>query len=186
MANTYLCPACGTTNPAQAVNCKQCGQAIPPGGGVRETLFELDQPAASTWHWSLVFGGTAAILALQAVMGLLVAPGVLWNVMTPNSVAAVVLAWALLIYFFTGLLLARLSKGYTVKEAAAAGFLAAAIHLPLEAYLFRNFPVGLGALAGTAVGWGIACALGGSAGETLQQRAEKRERERVRSRQAKA
>ncbi|MBN1772328.1 MAG: zinc ribbon domain-containing protein [Deltaproteobacteria bacterium] len=186
MANTYLCPECGTPNPADATNCKGCGHPIPPGGGVRETLFELDQPATSTWHWNVLFGTTVIVLVVQALMGLLVAPGVLWELVEPGTLTAIVLAVGGLAYFLTGLFAGRLSSGFTVKEPALGGFLAAAINWLLEVYLFRNTGLDLGVLAGIAVGWGILAALGGSAGETLQQRAEKRKRERVRARQAKA
>ena len=82
MENSYLCPQCGTANPAQANHCKGCGMEIPPGGGVRETLFELDQPATSKWHANVLFATLAAILVLQALLGLLVVPGVLWELVT--------------------------------------------------------------------------------------------------------
>jgi hypothetical protein len=186
MEKTYLCPACGASNAANATHCKGCGQEIPPGGGVRETLFELDQPASNKWHWGTVFGGALILLALQAVMGLVVVPGLLWGAMGAGSLAAIVLAVSALVYFVTGLLLGRLSKGYTVKEAALGGFLAALVNWLLEVYLFQNTGIDLGSMAGVAVGWGILAGLGGSAGETLQLRAERKERERVRAKQAKA
>ncbi len=186
MANTYLCPACGATNSAQATHCKGCGQAVPPGGGVRETLFELDQPATSKWQWGMVFGGAAIILALQAVVGLLLVPGVLWGALAPAVLTALVLGVSVLVYFVAGLLLGRLSAGYTVKEAGVGGFLAAAINWPLEAYLFQNTILGLGVLAAIALGLGIVAALGGSAGETFQQWSEKRQRAEVRAKQGKA
>lgn len=185
MENTYLCPQCGTPNPARATHCKGCGKEIPPGGGVRETLFELDQPATSKWHWNVLFLTLLAALVLQAVMGLLVAPGVLWEVMTPGALTAVVLTAGSVFYLLTGLLAGRLSSAFTVKEPAIGGFLAAAVNWALEGYVFRNTILGLGVLAGVAVGWGILCALGASAGETLQQKAEKRKRDRLRAQQAK-
>jgi len=186
MENTYLCPQCGTANPARASHCKGCGMEIPAGSGVRETLFELDQPASSKWHANVLLATPAAILALQALMGLLVVPRGLWERVTPGVATAIVLAVGALFYFFAGLFAARLSSAFTVKEPAVGGFLAAAVNWALEAYLFRNTVLGPGVLAAAAVGWGILCALGASAGETLQQKAEQRKRERLRARQAKA
>ncbi|NMC69407.1 MAG: hypothetical protein GYA57_04975 [Myxococcales bacterium] len=186
MENSYLCPQCGTANPAQASHCKGCGREIPPGGGVRETLFELDQPASDKWHVNVLFATLAVVLVLQALMGLLVVPGLLWDLVTPAVATTIVLAVGTLFYFFTGLFAARLSSAFTVKEPALGGFLAAGINWALEAYLFRNTSLGPGVLAGVAVGWGLLCALGASAGETLQQKAEQRKRERLRAQQAKA
>ena len=188
MANTYLCPACGTTNPAQATHCKGCGQAVPPGGGVRETLFELDQPATSKWDWKWVFVGTAIILGLQAVIGLLLVPALLINALALGTGGLLILLVLLSAasYFFGGLLVGRLSSGFTVKEPAVAGALAAAANWLLEAYVFRNADAGLGVLALAALGCMILAALGGSAGETLQQRSEQRKRDKLRARQAKA
>lgn len=192
MQSTYLCPHCGTPNRAQATRCKRCGEAIPPGGGVRETLFELDRPATSIWYWNVVLLTFGAVVAVQVLMGLVVTPKLLAKLVPPGAImTATVLGLGALVYFFAGLLAGRLSSEFTVKEPAVGGLLAAALNWGLEAYLFQNTvfrpttAFDLVVLAAVAVGWGILCAFGASAGETLQQRAEKRRRDQFRAQQAK-
>lgn len=186
-AGRYLCPHCGTPNKADARRCKGCGEQIPPGGGVRETLFELDQPATTSWYWNVFFLTLGALVVVQVLMGLLLGPRALGKLVAPGTVLTVlVLGFGAVVYFSAGLLAGRLSTEFTFKESASGGLAAAIIGWVLEAFLFRNTVLGPAVLAGVAAGWAILCALGASAGETLQQRAQKRKREQIRSQQFKA
>jgi len=175
MTTGVRCPKCGAENQPQASNCKQCGTALPAARPGFDPLAELDQPAHQGLYWKWVGIGVVLILILQVAVGLTLVP---WLVET----MVLELQWGLLaiwasltlisvaIYFVAGLIVGRLSDGFTVKEPALASVIAAVINWALEYLVLQNVDVGIGyALAGMALCAALGAA-GGSAGETWQNR----------------
>jgi hypothetical protein len=175
MTTGVRCPKCGAENQAQASSCRQCGTALPAARPGFDPLAELDQPARQGLYWKWVGIGVVLILVLQVAVGLTLAPWLAeylfvelnWGLL---AVFGTLLIISLAIYFVAGLIVGRLSSGFTVKEPALASMIAAAINWGLEYFVFRNVDTGIGyALVAMALCAALGAA-GGSAGETWQNR----------------
>jgi hypothetical protein len=180
---TVRCPKCGAESQPGSGFCRGCGTAL-AGAVAAPPRVADDEPVevpGGKIHWGWVAIGVVMILAVQIVLGLTVTPLVVKKMVVdahpPNvyGALAVLIAMGAMTYFLCGLLIGRLSKGYTVKEPAFASIIACVINLALA--------VGQGTASGGAFGAVVSCAifgglgaLGGMLGEKLQARAQARER----------
>ena len=180
---TVRCPKCGADNQPGSGFCRGCGQAL-AGAVAAPPPYVDDEPVevpGGKINWGWVAIGVVMILAVQIVLGLTVTPLVVKKLVVdahpPNlyGALAVLIAMGATTYFLCGLIIGRVSKGYTVKEPAFASIIACAINLALA--------MGQRTATGGVVGTVISCAifgglgaLGGLLGEKLQARAQAGER----------
>ena len=129
--------------------------------------------------------GIVLILAIQLLLNLTVFPligRVLLDTTDPSpyGALALILLTGAAVYFVVGVIVGRLSPGYTVREPAIAAIAAAAINaLFASAWARGSMTGGPAGIVQTLVVFALLAALGyagGIVGEKLQKRAEKRRR----------
>ena len=184
MAQTK-CARCGAENDLAVAKCVKCGAELVAAGAPtpsQESMYGFDEMNKPPISWPAAGLGLLIILGLQVLIGLTVVPFLSSSILggrAPNVVGfwAAMLILGFAIYFTTGFVLGRYSKGYLVREPMIAAFAAAAANGLLERFVLRNHGVSLVMiLAGSLVWVGVAY-LGGMAGEQVQQK--KREERRV-------
>jgi hypothetical protein len=176
-AGVVRCPACAAENQAGAGFCRGCGAALAGVGPTTPVIDDepVDVPGGKiSWGW--VGLGVLMILALQLVIGLTVTPIILRKMVldtrhpSVGGALGLILLCGAAVYFVCGLVIGRLSKGYTVKEPAIASLIAGAVNAVLSFSQGQvSGPGGLLLTFGILGGLGAA---GGWVGEKLQARAE--------------
>jgi len=187
MDGMVRCPACGQDNQAGSTFCRKCGGAMTQGAGAPAPQLVDDEPvevAGGKISWGWVAGGTVMIIVLQIIVGISLFPIIVRKMVletpdpSPYGALGVIFAIGATVYFVCGMIVGRLSKGYTVKEPAIASVAAAVINMVISE------AQGGSGLSGGAGGWVASLfifallaglgAFGGWVGEKMQDRSGNR------------
>jgi hypothetical protein len=177
------CPACGQDNPTGSTFCRKCGGALAPAAGSPAPPYVDDEPvevAGGRISWGWVAGGTVMIIVLQIIVGISLFPIIVRKMVletpdpSPYAALGVIFAIGAAVYFACGMVVGRLSKGYTVKEPAIASVAAAVINMIIsEAQGGSGLSGGPGGLVASLFIFALLAGLGafgGWLGEKLQAR----------------
>ena len=138
-----------------------------------------DEQAAVSWPAAGL--GLAIIVGLQALVGLAVVPFLSKSILagrSPNIIGfwAAMIVIGAAIYFGTGFVLGRYSKGYLVREPFMAALVAAGLNWVLEHFVYRNQSVTVPMLAVGGLLFVAIAYVGGMAGEQVQQKLREQRR----------
>ena len=163
---------------------RECGAELVAAGApapTQESMCGFDEMNKPPVSWPAAGLGLAIIVGLQALVGLAVVPFLSKSILagrSPNIIGfwAAMIVIGAAIYFGTGFVLGRYSKGYLVREPFMAALVAAGLNWVLEHFVYRNQSVTVPMLAVGGLLFVAIAYVGGMAGEQVQQKLREQRR----------